>query len=117
MALGTVSFAIRTLRRQPALSLIAVLVLAAGLGFSIASFSMVNTLLFHPYPYPEIDRLVIVRDHHLADGAHQGNPIELFRRPSGAQRHRTAVRAGRRRSRPRRSRRPQSSLLEDPVRP
>src|SRR6266849_6120093 len=71
----TLSFAIRTLRSRLGLSVTSVIVLAAGLGFSIAAFSIVNTLLFHPYPYPNIDRLVIVRDHRLAEGAHQGNPI------------------------------------------
>lgn len=63
------------LLRRPALALESVLVLAAGLGFGTAAFSIVNTLLLHPYPYPELDRLVIVRDHRLAEGAHQGNPI------------------------------------------
>jgi len=65
----------RSLRRRPGPAAGALLVLAAGLGFNTAAFSILNTLLFRPYPYPALGELVIVRDHRLADGAHQGNPI------------------------------------------
>ncbi len=65
----------RSFRRRPGLAVGALVVLAAGLGFNVAAFSIVNTLLFRPYPYPKLGELVIVRDRRLAEGAHQGNPI------------------------------------------
>lgn len=68
-------FIARSFTRRPALTAGAFLVLAAGLGFNTAAFSVLNTLLFKPYPYPQLGDLVIVRDHRLAEGAHQGNPI------------------------------------------
>jgi putative ABC transport system permease protein len=70
-----VRFVGRSFRRQPGLAVGAILVLAAGLGFNTAAFSILNTLLFRPYPYPNLGELVIVRDRRLAEGAHQGNPI------------------------------------------
>src|SRR5258708_21236905 len=65
----------RSIARRPGLVLGAFLVLAAALGFNTAAFSILNTLLFRPYPYPKLSELVIVRDRRLAEGAHQGNPI------------------------------------------
>jgi putative ABC transport system permease protein len=65
----------RSFTGRPGLAIGAFLVLAAGLGFNTAAFSILNTLLFRPYPYPRLGELVIVRDHRLAEGAHQGNPI------------------------------------------
>jgi putative ABC transport system permease protein len=65
----------RSFGKRPGFAAGAVLVLAAGLGFNTAAFSVLNTLLFRPYPYPALGDLVIVRDRRLAEGAHQGNPI------------------------------------------
>ncbi|HEV2982985.1 MAG TPA: ABC transporter permease [Vicinamibacterales bacterium] len=70
-----VRFIGRSFRKQRGLAVGALLVLAAGLGFNTAAFSILNTLLFRPYPYPQLGELVIVRDRRLAEGAHQGNPI------------------------------------------
>jgi putative ABC transport system permease protein len=65
----------RSLRTRAVLTVTALVVLAAALGFNIAAFSIVNTLLFSPYPYPQLSRLTLIRDQRLVDGAHQGNPI------------------------------------------
>src|SRR5262245_47732442 len=62
-----VRFSLRMLRRNPAFSLAAVLTLAIGIGANTAVFSVVNTVLLKPLPYPEADRLISVQ--HTAPGA------------------------------------------------
>lgn len=53
-------YAGRGLRRNPAFSLITILVIAVGIGASTAVFSVVDRLLFRSLPYPDADRLVSV---------------------------------------------------------
>ncbi len=55
-----VSFAIRTLGRQKAWTAVAILTLALGIGANTAVFSIVNSLLLHPLPYPNSDRVAIL---------------------------------------------------------
>jgi predicted permease len=53
-------YALRTLRRAPAFALVAVLVLAIGIGATTAMFSLVDTMLVRGLPYPQADRLVVL---------------------------------------------------------
>src|SRR5215210_7332260 len=53
-----VRYAIRGFRREPAMVLVAVLILALGIGANTAVFSIVNPLLLRPLPFPDADRLV-----------------------------------------------------------
>jgi putative ABC transport system permease protein len=53
-----VKFALRSLLRRPAFSLIVMITLACGIGVNTAVFSAVYALLLHPYPFPEADRIV-----------------------------------------------------------
>ena len=51
-------FALRTLRRQRLPALVAVVCLALGIGATTTVFSVANTLLVRPLPFPNGDRLV-----------------------------------------------------------
>ena len=55
-----VQFGLRTLGRQKGWTAVAALTLALGIGANTAVFSVVNSLLLHPLPYPNSDRMAIV---------------------------------------------------------
>jgi putative ABC transport system permease protein len=53
-------FALRGLRKRPAISTLAVIVLALGIGGTVAVFSVVDTLLLRELPYSESHRIVTI---------------------------------------------------------
>src|SRR6185369_17538147 len=67
-----ISFAIRTLLKNKAFTLTAVLTLALGIGATTAIFSVVYAV-FEPMPYPNPDQLVMVWS--KASGDRNSTPI------------------------------------------
>ena len=55
-----VRFAMRTLGRNPGFALVAIAVLALGIGANTAIFSAVNASFFRPLPFGDADRLVML---------------------------------------------------------
>ncbi len=51
-------YTFRTLRRDAGFTTVAILILALGIGANVVVFSVVNTLLLRPLPFPEPSRLV-----------------------------------------------------------
>jgi len=57
---GDLRYALRSLRRAPAFTSMAVLCMALGIGVTTTIFGVVNGLLLRPLPFPDADRLVSV---------------------------------------------------------
>ncbi|HUE89861.1 MAG TPA: ABC transporter permease [Vicinamibacterales bacterium] len=57
---SALSYAFRTLRRQPTFVAVALLTLALGIGANTAIFSVIKTVVLNPLPYEEPERIAVV---------------------------------------------------------
>jgi len=67
-----IRFALRNLRKSPGTTLLAVVVLALGIGGNSAMFHIVSSLLFRPVGYPEPERLMAVLSRDTETGDRRG---------------------------------------------
>jgi putative ABC transport system permease protein len=57
---GNLRFTVRSLRASPGYTLAAVLSLAIGIGANLCAFVSVNSIILHPFPFPQIDRIMLL---------------------------------------------------------
>ncbi len=74
--LRDVRLAVRMIRREPGIALLAVVTLALGIGATTAIFTVVDSVLLRPLPYKEPDRLVVALHGETASGP--VSPADFF---------------------------------------
>ena len=57
-----IRYALRVLSRNPSFTAVVVFALAIGIGANTAIFSMADAIMFHPYSFRDLDRIVALRE-------------------------------------------------------
>jgi putative ABC transport system permease protein len=70
--IADVRYAVRSLRKNFGFTVLAVVVMALGIGANTAVFSAVNSVLLRPLGYQDPDRIVTVANQWKTGGAPQG---------------------------------------------
>ena len=82
-AVQSVRQAIRALMRRPGFAAIAMLTLALGIGANVAIFTVVDSVLLRPLPFPGSDEVVLFRHHmpglNLPEMENSSGTIALYR--------------------------------------
>src|SRR5215510_6425258 len=66
-------YAVRTLRKNPAFTLVAAFTIALGIGANTTIFSALNATLFSPFSFPTTDRLTILWEKNPEVGIYRGS--------------------------------------------
>jgi len=75
-----IAFALRMLWKQPGFTAVALIALALGVGANTAIFSVVNTVLWRPLPYPDSAQIMFVAEQRPREGRMFGpvSPADYF---------------------------------------
>ena len=65
-------YTFRQLRSNPGFAVVTIVVLALGIGANAAIFSVINTVLFRPLPFPNPEQLVQIWESNPSHGEVQG---------------------------------------------